>query len=31
MVTFVYKDEVIAIYKSYQKDNSKMKPYKMFL
>ncbi len=30
-ITFVYNDEVIAIYKKYEKDNSKLKPYKMFL
>ena len=30
-VTFVYNDNVVAIYKVYSKDNSKMKPYKMFV
>ncbi len=30
-VVFIYKDEVIAIYKKYDKDNTKMKPYKMFI
>ncbi len=30
-VTFVYNDEVIAIYKKYDKDNTKLKPFKMFL
>lgn len=30
-VTFIYNDEVIAIYKIYEKDNKKMKPYKMFI
>lgn len=30
-VTFVYLGEVIAVYKTYDKDNSKMKPYKMFI
>ena len=30
-VTFIYKDEVIAIYKRYDKDSTKMKPYKMFI
>lgn len=30
-VMFSYKEEVIAIYKIYEKDNSLMKPYKMFL
>lgn len=30
-VTFIYKDEVIAIYKRYDKDSTKMKPYKMFV
>lgn len=31
MVTFVYKDNVVAIYKTYNKDKNKMKPYKMFI
>lgn len=31
MVTFVYKDNVVAIYKTYDKDKNKMKPYKMFI
>ena len=31
MVNFIYKDEVIAIYKTYNKDNTKMKPFKMFI
>ena len=31
LVTFIYKDNVIAIYKIYDKDNTKMKPYKMFI
>lgn len=30
-VTFVYNNEVVAIYKIYDKDKSKMKPYKMFV
>lgn len=30
-ITFIYQDEVIAIYKTYDKDNAKMKPYKMFV
>ena len=30
-VTFIYNDNVVAIYKVYSKDNSKMKPYKMFV
>lgn len=30
-VTFIYNNEVIAIYKKYDKDNKKMKPYKMFI
>ena len=30
-VTFMYKDDVEAIYKKYDKDNTKMKPYKMFV
>ena len=29
-VTFIYNEKVVSIYKSYEKDNSKMKPYKMF-
>lgn len=31
IVTFIYNDEVIAMYKVYDKDNTKMKPYKMFI
>lgn len=30
-VTFVYNYNVVAIYKVYSKDNTKMKPYKMFV
>lgn len=30
-VTFIYNDNVVAIYKVYSKDNTKMKPYKMFV
>ena len=30
-VTFIYNNEVVAIYQEYDKDSSKMKPYKMFL
>lgn len=30
-VTFIYNEKVVSIYKSYGKDNSKMKPYKMFI
>lgn len=30
-VTFVYNDNIVAIYKVYSKDNTKMKPYKMFV
>lgn len=30
-VTFIYHDEVVAIYKTYYKDANKMKPFKMFL
>lgn len=30
-VTFIYNEKVVSIYKSYEKDNSKMKPYKMFI
>lgn len=31
MVNFIYNNEVVAIYKTYDKDNTKMKPYKMFI
>ncbi len=31
MVTFVYNDNVVAIYKTYDKNNTKLKPYKMFI
>ena len=31
IITFIYNDEVIAMYKVYDKDNTKMKPYKMFI
>lgn len=31
MLTFIYNNEVVAIYKTYDKDNTKMKPYKMFI
>ena len=31
LVVFIYNDEVIAIYKTYDKDNTKIKPYKMFI
>jgi len=31
LVVFIYNDEVIAIYKKYNKDNTKIKPYKMFI
>lgn len=30
-VTFIYKDDVVAIYMVYDKDINKMKPYKMFI
>lgn len=30
-ITLIYKDNVIAIYQTYDKDNTKMKPYKMFI
>ena len=30
-VNFMYNDKLIAIYKIYEKDNTKMKPYKMFI
>ena len=29
-VLFTYKESVVAIYKTYEKDNSKLKPWKMF-
>lgn len=31
IITFIYNNEVIAMYKVYDKDNTKMKPYKMFI
>lgn len=31
MVTFLYNGKAVAIYKVYYKDDTKMKPYKMFL
>ena len=31
IVTFVYNEEVIAIYKIYDKDSTKLKPFKMFI
>lgn len=31
MVTFLYNGKAVAIYKVYDKDNTKIKPYKMFL
>lgn len=30
LVMFIYNDKLLAIYKIYDRDNSKMKPYKMF-
>lgn len=30
IVKFIYKNEIISIYKVYDKDKTKMKPYKMF-
>lgn len=30
-VVFIYEGKVIAIYRIYEKDNTKMKPYKMFI
>ena len=30
-VTFIHNDNVVSIYKTYDKDNTKMKPYKMFI
>lgn len=30
-VTFIHNNEVVAIYKIYDKDNTKLKPYKMFI
>ena len=31
IVTFIYNEEVIAIYKKYDKDSTKLKPFKMFI
>lgn len=31
LITFIYNNEVIAIYKIYDKDNTKLKPYKIFI
>lgn len=31
MVTFLHNNNVVAIYKIYEKDKTKMKPYKMFI
>lgn len=31
VVTFVYNNEVISIYKTYNKDKTKLKPFKMFI
>lgn len=31
IIAFTYKKEIVALYKIYDKDSSKMKPYKMFL
>lgn len=31
IVMFVYNDDVVAIYKVYEKDKTKMKPFKMFI
>ena len=30
-IVFIYKNKVVAIYKKYDKDNTKLKPYKMFI
>jgi len=30
-IMFQYNNEIIAIYKTYEKDNNMLKPYKMFL
>jgi len=30
-VNFIYNDKLVAIYKIYEKDNKKMKPFKMFV
>ena len=30
-VVFIYSDEVVAIYREYDKDNTRLKPYKMFI
>ena len=31
IITFIYDNNVVAIYKKYDKDNTKIKPYKMFV
>ena len=31
IVTFVYNGDVVAIYKVYEKDKTKIKPFKMFI
>lgn len=31
IINFIYHDEVVAIYKIYDKDNTKLKPFKMFI
>lgn len=31
IVTFIYNNDVIAIYKKYDKDKTKLKPFKMFI
>ena len=31
IIVFVYKNNLVAIYKTYEKDKTKVKPYKMFI
>ena len=31
IIVFSYKDDLVAIYKTYAKDETKIKPYKMFI
>ena len=31
IIAFIYKNDLVAIYKTYEKDDTKLKPYKMFI
>ena len=31
VVTFIYDNKVVSIYKTYDKDKTKLKPFKMFI